>query len=136
VKKNYAKIKEIFITLAVKSSYPSISLLDFSSFIASLGFLSDPSSTLTLQHLDRLFIAANYEVEEQDENPDRSLNRFEFIEVLVRVAGVRYRDTKMVGRYSEAMDLLLTQDLYPKWQEGAFGGFSAGALGWQEFRDE
>ena len=80
--------------------------------------------------MDRLFIAANYEVEEQEENPDRSLNRFEFIEVLVRVAGVRYRDTKMVGRYSEAMDLLLTQDLYPKWREGAFGGFSAGALGW------
>ena len=75
-------------------------------------------------------------MEEQEENPDRSLIRFEFIEVLVRVAGARYRDTKLVGRYSEAMDLLLTQDLYPKWREGAFGGFSVGALGWQEFRDE
>jgi hypothetical protein len=40
-----------------------------------------------LATIDRLFIATNVELEEVDENPDRALCRYEFFEVLARIAG-------------------------------------------------
>jgi len=36
--------------------------------------------------LDRQFVAANFEEEDQEENHDRSLVRFEFLEILARLA--------------------------------------------------
>ncbi len=36
--------------------------------------------------IDRLFIATNVELEEIEENPDRALCRYEFFEILVRLA--------------------------------------------------
>ena len=42
--------------------------------------------------IDSLFIATNYEVEDMDENPDRALNRYEFIEFLVRLGAFKFKD--------------------------------------------
>lgn len=63
--------------------------------------------------VDRMFIATNYELQDQDENPDRALNRFEFIEILIRLGAAKYRDTERVTTHHEALDFLLTQDIYP-----------------------
>jgi hypothetical protein len=39
-----------------------------------------------MQDIDRIFIATNLEEEEQEGNDDRSLCRFEFFEIIVRMA--------------------------------------------------
>lgn len=44
--------------------------------------------------IDTAFIATNYEIEDMDDNPDGSLQRFEFIEILFRIAEVKYKMTK------------------------------------------
>ena len=47
---------------------------------------------LTFSTLDRLFIATNVELVEMDDNPDKELCRFEMVEIIVRIAGAKYKD--------------------------------------------
>jgi NLR family CARD domain-containing protein 3 len=65
-------------------------------------------------------------VSELDENPDRALTRFEFLECLIRLGGVKYKDSGKVNTYNEALDLLMTEDVYPH----------CPPIKWQQFRDE
>jgi len=82
--KLYPKLKDIFTTLISTSYYPNVNWLEFVVFIRDLDILD---SYLTMSAIDRHFIATNVELEEIDENPDRALCRYEFLEILVRVAG-------------------------------------------------
>jgi hypothetical protein len=54
-----------------------------------------------------LFIAANYEVEDQENNPDQALIRFEYIELLVRIAIEKYKKTKLFPSAWQAFEHLL-----------------------------
>jgi hypothetical protein len=45
--------------------------------------------------IDRIFTAVNYEVVELEDNPDRDLCRYEFFEIFVRIALVKYSDLEM-----------------------------------------
>lgn len=70
--------------MASNSIFPAISLNDFTSWARRAKFLD---KNLSMATLDRLFIAANVEVgEDQEDNPDKALIRFEFIELLARIA--------------------------------------------------
>lgn len=82
--KHYFKLKEIYITLISTSNYPNVNWLEFVEFIKNCDVID---SFLTLSSVDRHFIATNVELEEIDENPDRALCRYEFLEILVRLAG-------------------------------------------------
>jgi len=42
---------------------------------------------------DRIFIASNIEEEDLQDNPDRALCRYEFLEILVRMAIAKYGTT-------------------------------------------
>jgi len=66
--------------------------------------------------IDRLFIATNYEVVANQDNPDRALQRFELIEVLLRIANAKYRETGIVSSYSEAFEKLLKTNVFPNYQ--------------------
>lgn len=44
--------------------------------------------------LDQLFIITNFEEEDQKDNPDKLLIRFEFIELLIRIAKEKYYKKK------------------------------------------
>jgi len=47
---------------------------------------------LTLATIDRLFIAVNVELVQVEDNPDRELCRYEFYEILVRMAQAKFPD--------------------------------------------
>ncbi len=49
---------------------------------------------LKVADIDRAFIASNVELEEQKANDDLSLCRFEFFEIIVRMAKMKFFDTK------------------------------------------
>lgn len=68
---------------------------------------------ITLSTLDRLFIATNVELVEMDENPDKELCRFEMLEILVRIAGAKYKDTGTTKTYGEALKMLLDNHVLP-----------------------
>ena len=46
---------------------------------------------VNMSAIDTLFINSNYEIEKSDDNPDRELCRFEFLELLLRIANAKYR---------------------------------------------
>jgi hypothetical protein len=87
---NFRQIKEIFDNTAASSNYPTISWLDFTDFSTMCQLLD--KKFLNTAAIDRLFIAVNVELEAQDENPNRELCRFEFFEIIVRIALCKYQD--------------------------------------------
>jgi hypothetical protein len=72
------------------SSYPTITMIDFSNMCQLSGMMD---KNLTIGTLDRLFIATNVELVDMDDNPDNELCRFEYLEILVRIAGAKFKDT-------------------------------------------
>lgn len=77
-------LKDIYTTLISYSNYPNINWLEFANFIKACEIIDTWTPVSTI---DRLFIATNVELEDIEENPDRALCRYEFFEVLVRIAG-------------------------------------------------
>ena len=59
-----------------------------------------------------------------EENPDRSLQRFEFIEILFRIAEVKYKVNKQ-GTFSEAFEKLCHEYIFKNYIPEP----------WQAFRD-
>ena len=57
--------------------------------------------------LDTYFKATNFEEEDQDNNDDFALNRFEFLEILVRIARGKYVETGVETQVSVALMKLL-----------------------------
>jgi hypothetical protein len=125
ITKNFAGIKSVFHFEISKSLFPCISWIDFTNFCISCKV---PDNECVLATLDRLFIATNVIVAGQsaaDENPDNALCRFEFLEIMVRLANAKYRETGKAPSYSEALKRLLKENL-----------FANRELVWQEFRDK
>lgn len=81
--KHTSRIKDIFTYGIGTSSYPSISWLDFSNMCQKWKLVD---KNLTLTTIDRVFIVTNFEVVEQEDNPDRDLCRYEFYEIICRLA--------------------------------------------------
>lgn len=73
-------MKDIFTTLACRSSFPCISWIDFTNYCEQCKI---PDKNVNLATVDRLFIATNVELEAIEDNPDKALCRFEYFEILV-----------------------------------------------------
>ena len=52
--------------------------------------------------------------------------RFEFIELLVRIANAKFREPGMASNYSEAMEMLIKENIIP----------NSNHYEWQGFREE
>ena len=74
--------------------------------------------------VDRAFIAANYSVDDKNKETN-GLRRHEFLEILVRVADVKYRQSKQVSTFADALEKLLHECVFANYLPAA----------WQEFRD-
>jgi hypothetical protein len=83
--------------LASRSNFPTIGMVDFTQFCEKAEIFD---KVINVSTIDRLFIASNYEVEKNDDNPDRELCRFEFMEILLRIANAKYRETGICKTYS------------------------------------
>ena len=66
------------------SSYPGITTLDFAEFGVKSKFLDE---VVNLSSLDRAYIAATLKLNSAD---PPNMNRFEFLEILVRIAEMKY----------------------------------------------
>lgn len=86
------QIKDIFTYGIATSSFPSISWMDFSNMCQHWKIIDKNLSYATI---DRVFIATNVELVEQEDNPDRDLCRYEFYEIIARLAREKYYTTKI-----------------------------------------
>ena len=85
------KLKEVFINLISASSYPAITMMAISNWVTRCQIIEGPLNNTVV---DRLFISANFQ---QPDSPKfqtigNALVRFEFYELLVRIANAKYRE--------------------------------------------
>jgi hypothetical protein len=85
---NYTNLKKLYINLMAGDQYPNIGWLEFSKFCEESGII-DKNCSLSM--IDRAFIATNFEDDDIDDNPNRELCRYEFMEILIRIADFKYK---------------------------------------------
>ena len=107
----YPTLKNIFLLLACNPSYPSVDWKEFLKFIDQCAFIDENA---TMHEIDRAFVATNIELEKLDENPDRELCRFEFLEIITRIGIIKYFDSKICSTYSAAVYKVVTEDVLPR----------------------
>ena len=108
---HYPALKSIFMNLACNPSYPSVDWKAFLQFVDQCGFIDEHA---TMHEIDRAFVATNIELEKLDDNPDRELCRYEFLELVCRIGIIKYFDSKILGTYSAAVAKFLAEDVIPK----------------------
>lgn len=120
VKERFLELKGTHLVLAAQSFFPSVSMNDFTSFSrkAKLQDLHLKQSTI-----DRLFITTNFEAENQPNNPDKQLIRFEFIELLIRIAGAKYKETGVCKTWTDAFEKLWEDNILPASEMHLWQGF-------------
>jgi len=89
-------IKEIFVNLIAVSSYPCVGLMDYGDFVVKCRIKED-SLGCNQSAIDRTFIAAKIQkggsTDSKVENGiGNAMQRYEFFEVIVRLAQMRYKD--------------------------------------------
>ena len=62
--------------------------------------------------IDTMFIATNFEEEDMEDNPDRALCRYEFMEILCRIADYKYKKKMVCSTLSEALEKLLEDNIF------------------------
>ena len=99
---HYERLKNLFGDVASRSSYPTIELHDFKVFLDSCQIQDLSQSTL-----DGLLLKTTINL---DEN---ALYRFEFLEMVVRLAQAKYKDTKVLPSLRDALEKFITVDILP-----------------------
>jgi hypothetical protein len=86
-------------------------LNDFTSFVHRSELFD---KTINLSTVDRNFIATNVSNNPYKNSAERELHRYEFIEVIVRLALSKYKDTKVTATLQDAVEKILSEDIIPK----------------------
>lgn len=89
-------------------------MVDFLNLAQKWGVVD---SSLKSTDIDRLFVAVNFEevAGEQgdlEDNPDRELCRYEFFEILVRMAKLKYENRKAGLSVAESVERFLEDFIY------------------------
>lgn len=99
---NFAHLKLIWMTLISAENYPHIGMTMFSAWCREVDILDNSIPTSTV---DRMFIATK--VGSPPGASNQQLFRHEFLEILVRVANAKYRDTGRANTYIDCLNLLM-----------------------------
>ena len=104
--KYFWKMKNLFEYLASHSAFPNISWNDFTAYCIKSGILD---KNVILSTIDRLFITTNVASHEfKEKTNERVLKRYEFFEIIVRIAIAKYRDgSESTISVTEATEKLL-----------------------------
>ena len=121
---NFARIKKIFIVEASKSGFPCINWIKYADFCSECDVVD---ANVPLATIDRIFITANVERDEKHaDNPPTALQRFEFLEVIARVALAKFKEPGICSTVHESIQKLLDEHLFKL----------GDTTEWQEFRDK
>ena len=86
--KHFPKIKEQYITkIANLKSFPQIEWLDFSDLCDRWNIID---KNLLRIAVDRIFVAVNFDENNNEDNDENRLCRYEFIEIIARMAMTKF----------------------------------------------
>ena len=105
------------------SSVYSITLNSYSDFVADCKIPDNKSKTCKRKDLDTIFIVANVEEDKSSKvnkaNDDRALMRFEFLEVVIRIAVQKYLRSGDTDDVSDAVRMLCDKNIRPNLDDEA-----------------
>eukprot|EP00943_MAST-04B_sp_MAST-4B-sp1_P009198 g9198.t1 len=105
------------------SSCYTITLNSYSDFVADCKIPDNKSKTCKRKDLDTIFIVANVEEDKSSKvnktNDDRALMRFEFLEVVIRIAVQKYLRSGDTDDVSDAVRMLCEQNIKPNLDDEA-----------------
>jgi len=108
---HYVRIINIFTFYSGSSAYPTISMNDFTSFANTTKILDQ--EYIGLAALDLILVATAVSHHQYVNSATLDLTRYEFMEMIVRVANFRYKETKLVKTTCEAIEKVLSELIYP-----------------------
>ena len=112
VEKYYDLLKAEHIWLASSSNFPCVTLNAFTSYSKRAKF---QDKNVNQGMLDTLFIAVNVDLEGPDEGgaDNREMIRYEFIELLIRVAKAKYFKPMICPNMAESLEMLIQRNIMP-----------------------
>ena len=122
---HFDELKGLHLCMCSSSEFPGTTLNDFAAF-ARKARLVDKAITLAV--IERLFTAANAAEGEQGDNRAKSLIRYEFMELLVRIAKEKYHKTRVAASVADAFEMLLERDVLPVSNHEEWQGFRDNVL--------
>lgn len=121
------QIKNIFIQLASRSNFPQIGFMDFSTFSNKVQIPDRKGEGLFgAQNVDIQYTSARQSAQEILDMDPSLLMRYQFVEILVRIAQGKYVQQKICNTVGEALDKLFKDIILPKYEW----------LPWQSYRDK
>ena len=109
--KYYRPLRDFFFQqISNHKSYPTIDWNDFVLICKNWGIIDQ---NLVISDVDIIFVATNVEIEDQEGNDDRSLCRFEFYEIITRMANKKYLEKKIEPTIADSLERLLVEHILP-----------------------
>ena len=105
IKTHFEELKHIFINLIAQSDYPHVGWIDFVNFCDDCGVMDDPPKIET-NVVDLAFISTKVNAVDTA-GTTKSLFRHEFLEILIRIAGSKFKDNGVTKNFNEALSMLL-----------------------------
>jgi len=84
---------------------------EFTSFSQKCHFLDNKN--INLAALDRLLITTNVSLHNYTSSAERDLQRYEFLEIIVRLANAKYKETHQANTTVAAIEKLLHENIFP-----------------------
>ena len=112
VYRQYKETYKYYASLSPNGEVWSISQLPFTDFINESGIIDNKN--LKISNVDIKFIATLASGEKSNpRNPERSLVRYQLMEVMVRIAEERYIKGGVTQTFAEAMEICIRDNLQP-----------------------
>lgn len=110
ITENIVPLKKVFHYLMASSVYPGIGWNDYSLWA---GKIKIPDEKTVQSKVDMAFTAVNVQIEkiEGNSNNENSMCRFQFLEVVVRLAKAKYYDTGVEKTPADAVTRLIRDNL-------------------------
>lgn len=125
IREYFEPLKNIFISAACHyADPPDINKREFYFFVQDAKI---PDRNINSGIIDTYFKASNFEEIDMDQNDDNSLCRFEFMEMIVRMAKGKYMDFGNMTSLSEATRRLIKEHILPMERK---------LVPWARFREE
>ena len=113
---HYHRIQNIFLFEIGRNDKAHLGQNDWLSFARKTKIFDN--KIIDLATLDRTFILTNVNTHGLFSSAERNLNRYEFIEILVRFANIKYKEkTHQAKTTCEAIEMMLQKNVYPNCRE-------------------
>jgi hypothetical protein len=96
--------------IGLSDEYPSVAWMNFVNYTHQWKIVD---KNLTQADIDRIFIATNFEEVDLEDNDDRNLCRYEYYEIIARMAKVKFQEKGICDCMHSAVEKFCLEYLIP-----------------------